>query len=278
MQTEKTLPAETLPEKSSQNNKSSNGKGKNLEQRQSDVSHFQEVLEDLYEFSNHMVRSTRLLHWLGYGLLILAFFDLVELLIPPGFMNPNWEFQFLGQMVERVPVPLIGFALVFFGRRDAWSNWEIPLLKVLSWLTLLCTVLFFLSVPLGAFNTYRLNRASNNQIKVQLDQGREQIAKLREMLANANTPDQLEGLLRQLDERNRAPEIKNFEQFGKVKEQLSDSIDKAAGDMEQQAKAARSQRRQTLLKSSVKWNLGALVAGALFGFLWKGTGWARRGL
>jgi len=240
-----------------------------------DMASLAQVVEELSAFGNSLIQSTRLLHWLGYGLLLLAFFDLVELLYPPRFMNPAWEFQLMGQLVERVPVPLIGFALVFFGRQKAWARWESVLLKVLSWLTLLFAAIFFLFVPLGIFNTVRLDNASAKQIKTQLEQGQKQIETLKDLGTQVKTPEQMEQLLSQLDNQGRAPEIRNLEQFEQVKQQLSGSINKAEADIASQAKAARSNQRQTLLKSSVKWNLGALVSGALFVLLWQGTGWAR---
>lgn len=54
------------------------------------------------------------LRWVGYGLLLLALFDTIEVLTPPQFTNPAWEFQTIGALVERVPVPLLGLVLVFF--------------------------------------------------------------------------------------------------------------------------------------------------------------------
>ena len=45
--------------------------------------------------------------------------------------------------------------------------------------------------------------------------------------------------------------------------------------MIEQAEPIRSQDRLSLWKSSVKWNLGALVSGVLFIRIWRGTHWAR---
>ncbi|NJM68571.1 MAG: hypothetical protein HC851_24365 [Acaryochloris sp. RU_4_1] len=45
--------------------------------------------------------------------------------------------------------------------------------------------------------------------------------------------------------------------------------------LQTQAQSTTSSQRIDLLKRSVKWNLGALVSGALFIYLWRGTGWSR---
>jgi hypothetical protein len=75
------------------------------------------LLNELQEFAYKMADSMNIFRVLGYGLLLLALFDILEMFIPPGFMNPAWEFQTFGALVERVPVPLIGFVLVFYGEK-----------------------------------------------------------------------------------------------------------------------------------------------------------------
>lgn len=70
------------------------------------------------------MRSASLLRWVGYGLLVLALMDVVDILLPPQLMNPAWEFQTIGALVERVPVPLLGLALVFFDGISSRKNWE----------------------------------------------------------------------------------------------------------------------------------------------------------
>jgi hypothetical protein len=74
---------------------------------------------------------------LGYGLLLSAFFDIVEMFVLPNFMNPAWEFKTFGALVERVPVPLIGLVLVFFEEKNSRSKWEFPILKLLQRIALL---------------------------------------------------------------------------------------------------------------------------------------------
>ena len=93
------------------------------------------VVQELQDFAFSQQGSMTIVRVLGYGLLLLALFDIIEMFIPPNFMNPAWEFQTIGALVERVPVPLIGLVLVFFGERHSRTKWEIPILKLLAWLT-----------------------------------------------------------------------------------------------------------------------------------------------
>jgi hypothetical protein len=227
------------------------------------------VIQELQYFAFTQQGSMTILRMLGYGLLILALFDIIEMLVPPNFLNPGWEFQTTGALVERVPVPLIGFVMVFFGELHSRTKWEIPLLKFLSWITLLLGVVFILFIPLGVINTVRLNNQSVAQIKTASTQQMTQAEQLEKRLSQTS-PEQVSNFLksqgRSLD--GQKPE--------EVKNQLISEVSKAKAQIKTQAEAAQSLRGLNLIKTSAKWNLGALVAGVLFISIWKGTGWARR--
>ncbi|MGL5082573.1 MAG: HpsJ-like protein, cyanoexosortase A-associated [Microcoleaceae cyanobacterium] len=221
-----------------------------------------------------MVQTIPPLRWVGYGLLIFALIDSVFLLIPPQFTNAIWEFQTMGALVERVAVPLIGFALIFYGERTLRGKWEIPLLKTLSWLTLLLAILFLLLVPLGVLNTVRIEKQSSEQINTQRDQRKTQVQAIQQQLEQAKSEEQVETLLSRLQ--GRSPDIQGTEQLQEVKDQLTTFLDRADKSTIIQAEEIRKNRRVTLAKNSVKWNLGALIAAVLFFLFWKSTAWARR--
>ncbi len=226
------------------------------------------VVQDLQQFAFSQVNSISVLRTLGYGLLLLALFDIVEMFVPPNFMNPAWEFQTFGALVERVPVPLIGLALVFFGEMHSRSKWEFPTLKLLSWLTLLFALFFLLLIPLGIGNTLRLNNQSVAQISTLSKQKISQAEQLEKQL-NQATPQQIDNFLKS---QGRSLDGKNPEE---LKSQILSQVSKAKEQIQTQAEATQSLQGLSLIKSSVKWNLGALVAGGLFITLWKGTRWAR---
>ncbi len=242
----------------------------------SNINQLQESVEDIRQFGFSLLRSATLFRWIGYGLLIFSLFDTISIFIPPDFLNPGWEFQVIGQLVERVPVPLIGMVLVFYGEKLGRKKWEIPLVKLLSWLTVVFAVIFFLLAPLGIINTVRLNNRSNLQIDTEMQQRTEQIAQVKELLAKASTPAEMQDLISRLDTQGRAPNIKDSQQLDEIKKQVSEVISQAETTMQTQAQEAKSNRQTNLFKNSIKWNIGALVSGALFIFLFTGTAWARK--
>jgi hypothetical protein len=205
----------------------------------------------------------------GYGMLLLSLFDLIETFIPPNFMNPGWEFQTMGKIVERVAVPLIGLVFVFSGKLERRGKWELRLLAILSYLTLLVALLYIMLIPLGVVNTIRLHNTNINQINNQYNQQVSQANQLQKRLSEA-TPTEIENILKSqggsLDGRN--PE--------EVKQQIASGITQAQQQLKAQVEASKSTSRLNLFKSSVKWNLGALISAALFFTFWKGTSWARK--
>jgi CBS domain containing-hemolysin-like protein len=229
---------------------------------------FLPLIQELQDFSASQISSITIFRVLGYGLLILAVFDWVAIIYPPNFMNPSWEFQTLGTVVERIPVSLIGFVLVFFGELYSRTRWERIILKILSWLTLLLTLIFLLMIPLIIGNTVRLNNQNITQVN---NLSKEQIARAEQLEKQITevTPEQLNNFLksqgRSLD--GRGPD--------ELKNQLLSEVSKAKQEITNQAQSTQSTRALTLIKSGVKWSLGAIVSSALFFVIWKETKWAR---
>jgi hypothetical protein len=220
------------------------------------------------QFALNQESTMTILRVIGYGLLLLALFDWVEMFYPANLMNPAWEFQTFGQLVEKVPVPLIGLGLVFYGEFNSRTQWEFPILKLLSWLTLLLAVVFFLLIPLGIGNTVRLSKQSATQITTASTQQITRTEQFEKQLSQA-TPEQINNLFksqgRSLGDKNPLD----------VKNQLLSQVTQAKEQIKTQAKATQSLQGKALIKTSVKWNLGALVAAVLFFSIWKGTHWTR---
>lgn len=231
-------------------------------------------VDELSKFSFILLRSNTLWHCIGYGLLLFALLDTIALFIPPQLLDPQWELQTIGSLVERVAVPLIGFALIFYGEGSRRLGWEPPVLKLLSWLSLLLAILFILMIPLGIINTIRLERRLATQINTQLEQGQTQIEQVKQELQQANTPEEMQNLLSRLNAGN-APNISSTQQFEEVKKELSSFITNAETNITTQAETTKSTRSLNLFRNAIKWNLGALISTVLFIIIWRSSSWAR---
>lgn len=243
---------------------------------QSSVTPSDPRVNELWEFSRSQLPSLALAHCIGYGLLLFTLITAVDLLIPPQLLNPTWELQALGGVVERVvPIGLVGAVLVFWGGKRARSRWEPFCLTSLSWFSLVAGLLLFLMIPLGLLNTARLDRQTTAEIQTRLDQQATEITQIQAAIDNANTPEAMAQVIQQLDSQGRSITIEDPEQIDPLKTQLQESVAQMAAAAESQGKATLRQRRLALLKNGVKWNLGALISSVLLALIWKLTGWAR---
>ncbi|MEC4985425.1 MAG: HpsJ family protein, partial [Oscillatoria sp. PMC 1076.18] len=217
-------------------------------------------------------RSASIMHLLGYGFLILSLFDFMQIIFPPEFKNPIWEFQAIGQLVERVPIPLLGLLFIFYRNSgELITKKQIYLLRVLSWLSLLIGIFYLLIIPLGIGNTFRINRANNSQINNQIIQQQQQLEQLQSQVENA-TEAQLQNFLASLNQQGTTPQIDNTKDF---KQQLLTQLNNNQTQIKKQGENTRKNQQLNLMKNSVKWNLGALVSSFLFIWLWHLTRWVR---
>ncbi len=194
--------------------------------------------------SSSLAWSIPLFRWIGYGLLILALFDLIEMFVPPRLTNPAWEFQTLGALVERVPVPLLGLVLVFYGKNNWRNRWEKPILKFLSWAALLFGVGLLLLIPLGVINTVRLNQYNNQQIAARVNQRIAQIQPIYDELEKATTAAEMEAFLNRMQS--------DSQELEKLKEQLSYFLPSGDQRMTEQGEATSSPERLGRLAKKLK--------------------------
>ena len=229
-------------------------------------------VDKLLHFSATILGSTYQLRWVGYGLLVLAIFDTIQLFIPPQVGNPIWVLQTMGALVERVAVPLLGIALIFFGEDSHRKSLEKGVLKLLSWMCLLLAVLFLLLIPLGIGFTWRVNGLNNDQITAQATQQTSVLQQVEDQVSKGSNQD-IQNLGTQLSSLGISVNAQKPEE---LKSEILKRVTLAKDLVKTQSATAVSNQRISLLKNSVKWILGALVSSVLFLRLWGNTSWTRR--
>jgi hypothetical protein len=193
----------------------------------------------------------------GYCLLALSLLDILAIFIPLGFTNPVWEFQLVNQLVERVPVPLLGLVLVLIGEQS------FRIFKFLSSASLVVGVLFLLLIPLSISSALRIEQQNNSQ----LSQKTTQIQQLKQELNAANTPTQITQVLTRLNPQAATAKIADPQA---VKKQVLEKLTQAEQIGKQQA-AQQANNSFSLLKNAVKLVLGSLVSGTVFLIVWRKT-------
>ena len=193
----------------------------------------------------------------GYCLLALSLLDILAIFIPLGFTNPVWEFQLVNQLVERVPVPLLGLVLVLIGEQS------FRIFKFLSSASLVVGVLFLLLIPLSISSALRIEQQNNSQ----LSQKTTQIQQLKQELNAAKTPTQITQVLTRLNPQAATAKIADPQA---VKRQVLEKLTQAEQIGKQQA-AQQANNSFSLLKNAVKLVLGSLVSGTVFLIVWRKT-------
>lgn len=198
----------------------------------------------------------------GYGLLALSLFDIIDIFVPSRIEDPVWEFQMLRSLVERAPVPLLGLMLVFFGEKN------LRIFKFLYWACLVVGILFILLIPLGVSCAFRIEQQNKMQIITQLSQQSAQIQQLQDQLSKATTSQDITTALTRLYPQGRLLETNNPQL---IKSQLLSKVAQLQKGLKEQAEAKQSSTRLLLIKNAVKYNLGALVCGVVFLSIWSKT-------
>ena len=217
--------------------------------------------------------SSGILRLVGYGLLLMALIDVLFLLIPLQLMNPLWEFQTVGAIVERLPVTLLGIVLVYYGEKSDRAPIEAVILKSLSWLSLAAAIFLLLVIPLNISNSFRIYHQHNASTNAQYVNQKDTIERFKSQLSDANSKDEISAVLQQQAKQEvNIPDSVNTEQ---LKTNLLSNLQNNQDTITSQAQSFRKQKRSLLIKKCLKWNLGALIAAILFFLIWKSTGWAR---
>lgn len=234
------------------------------------------LVNSLWKFKGSLSNSLTLFRLVGYGLLILAFFDLVDIFVPPRLMNPAWEFQTIGQLVERAAVPLIGLVLVFFGEKSERQEWEFPVLRILSLACVVVGVLFFLLIPLAGVNTLRLYLNTTRNVQEQILTEKQTMDQFQENLQRVGSNSQMDSIVARLRQQGMPPSIGNASTLDGKKEGVLTFLKEQQKAKENQLKSALQSQQLGLLKNAIKWILGALVSGVLFITFWRNTSWTRK--
>ena len=217
-------------------------------------------------------RTVKLVNLLGYVLLTFMAIDYVALLFPPQLLNPTWELNTIGKIIETVFVTLLGFMLIFFRpEKQAIQQGELRILTWLSWLSLILGIICFLFAPLMINNALRINNTNRTNLSVQLTNQRDRVEQVELQLDGLNDT-QLENLWRR-NNRDSAPN--SGTSTTEKKAQLSAQLTSSEQANRQQLQQRLRNRQRSLLKMTFKWVLGTIVAGVTFVSLWKYTDWAR---
>ena len=237
--------------------------------------------------------ASRALKVVGIILVVSFVLDLITLLIPANFLSPEWQINFITQVVDRGVIPLVGISFIFVAdwidRTSGATPPQSAGQAVEFWTLLFASLLgliYLLAVPLH-LNNVRLEskqaleriseeaRAAEGQIDSRLGQEverqRSQITelvqdeqRLNEAINSGQIPQEQQSLLRQF--RNDPQALNAF--LDKQSEEIRTRIKTEIGTRKL---AAEKQTRNQAIKSGLRTGISSLLLAAGYIFIgWTG--------
>ena len=225
-----------------------------------------------------MSRQTfSLLRGLGYCSLILFLLDFLAITIPFKFTDAVWELTVYGQIIERIPLLLLSFPLIFFGEYSARMKWEQIATKIISWFTLIMAILVLLGIPLVIVNTFRVQNLRQGEIITQTAKKNSPLQEVVERLSKAGTDTEIRNVLRLLNPQQQAL-VAKIPKPQEVKKKLLTDITTSINQTQAQSEQVKRRISSALWKNSVKWAIAALISGLFLVYVWVQSKWARIGI
>ncbi len=223
--------------------------------------------------NEQQILTISILRIVGYGLLMMAVVDFMNLLIPPELMNPDWEFQIIASVIERIPVTFLGIVFVFYEDTNYRTPIEKMLLKIISWSCLVFAIFLILAIPLNINNAFRIYHKYNASVNYQLVPRLEVIQDFQTQIESADSQETIAKILqKQSSTKIKIPESLDINNF---KDSITEKLQKEETSLQNTAQNSRNKKRYQLLRKVIKYNLGALISIYLLIFVWKHTFWAR---
>lgn len=217
------------------------------------------------------------LRCVGYFLLALFFLDFLTIVLPLKFTDAVWELNTFGQIVERVPLLLLSFPLVFFGEYSARMKWEQIATKAISWLALVMAVFFFLGIPLDIVNTFRVQTIRQGDIITKTAQQNSPLQAIAERLNKSSTDNEIRNVLKSLNPQQQSL-VAKIPKPQEVKKRFLAEINTSINQIQSQSDEIKRRLSNALWKDSVKWAIAALLSGLFLLYIWVQSKWARVGI
>ena len=218
-----------------------------------------------------------LLRSLGYFSLALFLLDILTIIVPLKFTDSIWELNTYGQIVERVPLLLLSFPLIFFGEYSARMQWEQITTKIISWMALVIAILFFLGVPLGIVNTFRVQNIRQAEVITKAAQQSGSVQEIADHLNKATTDNEIRNVLKAMNPQQQAL-VAKISKPQEVKKKLLSEITNSLTQTQTQSETIKRQISTALWKDSVKWAIAASLSGLFLLYVWAQSKWARVGI
>ena len=143
-------------------------------------------------FDERLIQLVSRLNVIGLVLMLAYLLLVLASAFPLRLLNPAWQVQFTGAIVDNAAIPLLGLTLLhlaaFFDPEDEWLQAR---LGWLARLAVLASLGFLLLIPLRAYNIWALTDVVGNVQERRLDEASSRLSRLREAVRSATSKEDL---------------------------------------------------------------------------------------
>lgn len=220
-----------------------------------------------------LVLGIQIFRFVGGLLLVFFLIESLSALTDLRLRNPAAELRFTSQMTDRIPLALLGLALLLCHPRFLRMKAEAIALRVLATLPLLLAVGYVLLIPLTMFAAANFFRNATFGLEQQVEDQVKRVRSVRDATLNL-PPEQQLAMVEQYNARN--PKKQPVDLAGFIKT-LNDEVKTSEARLEQERRNVISEQQRNLYMAQFVQSLKILAGAAAFFFLWRLADWARPG-
>lgn len=213
----------------------------------------------------------RLFRFVGGLLLTFFLIECFSSLADLRLRNPASELRFASQMTDRIPLALLGLALLLCHPRFIRQKVEATALRLLSTLPLFLAIGYLLLIPLTMFAAANFFRNATYGLEQQVEEQVKKVRAVRDATLNLS-PDQQQAMVDRYNLANPKKQPVDLPGFLKT---LSDEVKASEAKLEQERRNVIGAQQKNLYVSQFVQSLKVLLGATAFFFLWKLTAWAR---
>jgi hypothetical protein len=207
------------------------------------------------------------------GALLLAFYllETFSSLSDLRLRNPAAELRFSSAMTDRIPLALLGLALLLCHPRFLRQKLEVLALRLASFLPLVLAVLYLLLIPLTMRSAENLFRNSSANLTAQAEEQVKKVRAVRDTTLNLN-PEQQQAMVERYNQANAKKQPVDLAGFLKT---LNDEVKASEARLEQERRSVLGSQKRSLYSAQFLQGLKCLLGSVALVLLWKFTDWAR---
>lgn len=185
--------------------------------------------------------------------------------------DPVAEMRFSTQMTDRIPMILLGLALLFCHPRFFRRRFESRALRILSALPLGLAILYAVLIPLTMFSAANSFRIATYGLEQQVEEQLRGVRAVRDATLNLS-PDQQQGMV---DRYNRANPKKTPVDLAGFLKTLNDEVKASEARLEQERQNVLGTQKRKLYAAQFVQSLKLALGVAALLLLWRLIRWAR---